>query len=347
VVLHKHRDSRKEKNTIEKPITYSFSPPFTELDLVRYYLFISAQSRQIVEIIAMRCHVRYTHPIRKITFDEIVMKKPNEENACNAFIEILKKITGVEYEIEYSPDEQNRVSSEVDYVLISKDGRSHRIAVEHTIVESFEGQIAYVNHSYDVVNEINVLCQEKLPTDRYYILTIPPVLIKSFKNAKQKKEQFVKEMSCWVPNIANTLAVNQRSSRVYNDQEIMIECGGSSRKMNGNVGRIPVQPMEIEKLKGERFCRDIEENRRKLRKYKRKGYTTALLLEDISGGFYRNNNAQWKDLRNNQKWSFKSIDYVVIFVSINQEMVVGNVWKEKRRLYSTIPHNRRFSLPLT
>lgn len=83
------------------------------------------------------------------------MKKLNEKNACKAFIEILKKITGVEYNKESSPDEQSSAIPDIDWILILKDSRSHRIAVEHTIVESFENQIVYVHHSSDVVKQIN------------------------------------------------------------------------------------------------------------------------------------------------------------------------------------------------
>ena len=112
---------------------------------------------------------------------EFVMKKPNEENACKAFIQILKEITGVEYEKEESPDEHSGASSDVDYILISKDGRSHRIAVEHTIVEAFGNQIRYVNQSYDVVEQINFQCRGNLPKDRFYNLIIPPPLIKTLR----------------------------------------------------------------------------------------------------------------------------------------------------------------------
>lgn len=269
------------------------------------------------------------------------MKKPNEENACHAFIEILEKIKGVEYEKESSPDEQSGASSDVDYILISKDGRSHRIAVEHTTVESFGKQIAYVYQSYDVVEQINVKCQGKLPADRYYFLIIPPPLSGSLK--KRRKKQFVKEMSSWISDIAKTLTADQWSSRVYNDQKVTLICGGSHPEMNGNVGRVPAQPMEAEKLKQERFRRAIEEKLPKLRKYKLKGITTSLLLEDISG-ILLNHQRRWKALTIIQKLSIRLfIDYVIILASNRQKMIVGKVWKEKRRLYSTIPNDRTFS----
>jgi len=270
------------------------------------------------------------------------MKKVNEENACNAFIEILEKITCVEYEKENSPDEQSNKFSEVDYILISKDGQSHRIAVEHTTVESFEKQIAYVNQSYDVVSQINFQCKGSLPTDHYYILVVPPSFIGSLKRKRKKK--FVKDISFWILDVAKTLHADQCCSRIYNDEEVILTCGGSHPEMNGNVVRIPTQPMEVERLKRERFRRSIKDKLPRLIRYKVKRFTTALLLEDISG-VLRDYQARWKNLSIIQRLFIRIfVDYVVIFFSNNQKMIVGNVWKEKRCLYSTIPYNRKFSL---
>ena len=272
------------------------------------------------------------------------MKKVNEENACNAFIEILKKITGVDYEKESSPDEQSSASPNVDYILISKDGRSHRIAVEHTKVESFGGQIRYFSQSYDVVEAINVQCQGKLPTDRFYFVSVPHSLIGSL-TTRRLKEQFVKEMSSWISYIAKNLTIDKSFSRKYANQQVTLMCLGSHPEMNGNVHRAPERPMEPEKLKKERFRRAIKEKLPKLIKNKReKGYTTALLLED-SSGVLMDYQERWKDLAIIQRLLIRMFtDYVIILFSNNQKMIVGNVWKEKGRLYSTIPHHRRFSL---
>ncbi len=273
------------------------------------------------------------------------MKKLNEENACKAFIEILWKITGIEYEIEDSPDEHSGAFSDVDYILISKDGRSHRIAVEHTIVESFEKQITYVYQSYDVVEHINDQCKGKLPTDRYYFLIAPHPLIGSLK--RNRKKQFVREMSYWICDIAKTLTEDQCSSRIYNNHKVTLMCGGSDPEENGNVWRMPRQPEEAEKLKRERFRRAIKDKLPKLRKYKiryiLKRISTSLLLEDISGALW-DQKARWKDLTITQRFLiFIFVDYVIILRSKNQKMIVGKVWKEKRRLYSEIPQDRKFS----
>jgi hypothetical protein len=269
------------------------------------------------------------------------MKKLNEENACKAFIEILLKIKGIEYEKDSSPDEQNSAYPDIDYILISKDGRSHKIAVEHTVVESFEKKIAYVNQSYEVVAEINDQCKGKLPTDRYYFLIAPHPLIRALK--RNRKKQFVGEMSYWICDIAKTLTEDQCSSRIYNDYKVTLMCGGSDPEENGNVWRMPRHPEKAEKLKRKRFRRAIKDKLPKLIKYKLKRITTSLLLESIGGALW-DYKARWKDLTITQKFLiFMFIDYVIILSSNNQKMIFGKVWKEKWCLYSEIPQNRKFS----
>lgn len=211
--------------------------------------------------------------------------KKNEANAVNAFIEILKKIKGVEYEQVKFPEKENRNTPDVEVILSSKNkgGQLPKIAVEHTIVEAHEKQIAYVNQSYDVVEKINLRCQSKLPTDRYFKLVIPPVLI--VDTSKSNRNQFVEEVSDWISDVAKTLTINQWSSRLYNEQELLLCCGGSCSKLNGKVGRSPMSPNKAEKERMIRYNRAIEEKLPKLIEYKDKGYATALLLEDVSDVF--------------------------------------------------------------
>ena len=105
------------------------------------------------------------------------------------------------------------------------------------------------------------------------------------------------------------------------------------------------RPREADKERRDRFRRAIEEKLPKLIKYKKKGYATALLLEDVSFSHALPKD-NWKDLiPDRYHLEFQSdIDYVVIFVSNEKKMIVGNVWKEGPQIYSEIPGNRRFSL---
>jgi len=272
------------------------------------------------------------------------MTNENEVNACNAFIDILKKIKGVEYKIDSSPEKENRKTPDVEVILASKDKdvQSPKIAVEHTIVEAHENQIAYVTQSYNVVEKINLKCQGQLPTDRYFLLCVPPPLIVG--TSIKSRNQFVEKMICWISDVAKTLTTDQRSYQLYKEYKVLLYCGGSHPEMNGKVGRMPIRPEEAEKERQDRFRRSIKDKLPKLIKYKEKGFATALLLEDISFSHALSTD-NWKDLIPNQYHSeFQlKIDYVVIFVSNEKKMIVGNVWKEGSQIYAEIPENRRFS----
>ena len=163
--------------------------------------------------------------------------------------------------------------------------------------------------------------------------------------SKKKRAEFVEKMISWIPCKAKTLTTRQESSESYNRHTVSLHCVGSCLELNGTVGMISERPEEAEKERQKEFHRAIEEKLPKLIKYKEKGYTTALLLEDISFSHCRPED-NWKDLIPNQYHSeFQlKIDYVVIFVSNKKKMIVGNVWKEGSQIYTEIPDNRRFSL---
>ena len=271
-------------------------------------------------------------------------KHENEKNACDAFIEILQKITGVEYYPESWPEYENRNVQDVEVILAPKDRNTKvpKIAVEHTIIEAHERQIAYVHQSYDIVEKINQRCKGKLPTDRFFLLVIPPALA---KGTKDEINQLIAEISCWIPDIAKTLRKDQWASQPYKEYKVLLQCGGSYSGMNGKIGRMPTRPKEAEKERQDRFRKAIEDKLPKLIKYKEKQkYATALLLEDLSG-VHMHPKDNWIDLipcQYQSEFQLK-IDYVVIFVSNEKRMIVGNVWKEKSQLYSEIPDNRKFS----
>ena len=198
--------------------------------------------------------------------------KENEINACNAFIEILQRIKGVEYSIERYPDKENRNSQDVDFILAPKDknGQLPKIAVEHTIVEAHGKQIAYVKQSYDIVEKINQRCQGKLPTNRWFKIVVPTALI--IDTSKESRDQFIEEMSNWIPDIAETLTTDdQWSSLLYNRHEVSLICRGSDSEQNGKIGRMPTRPEEADKERQDRLCRVFEEKLPKLIKYKKKG----------------------------------------------------------------------------
>ncbi|MHC4208052.1 MAG: hypothetical protein ACYSTT_25635 [Planctomycetota bacterium] len=216
----------------------------------------------------------------------------NEKNACDAFREILQKIKGVEYEIVERPEERNRKTPDVDFILAPnlESEQYPKIAVEHTIIEAHEKQFKYINQLYGIEKELDLNCRGKLPNDFCFNLIAPPSLIAGMN--KKNRDKFVGEISSWIPNVAKSLTTDQQSSRLYNKYEVSLWCVGSCSGINGTIRMMPSRPGDSEKERRERLHRAIEEKLPKLIKYKDKGVATALLLEDVSA-VYINPREDW------------------------------------------------------
>jgi len=268
-------------------------------------------------------------------------KSQNEQSACEAFVAILNSITGTQYEKSGSPDELNRQTPDVDFLLVSIGDPNDIIAVEHTTVESFEGQIGYVSRSYDIVGSINACCRNRIPADRYYFLAIPPALVDSLVG--KNRMRFVSDLSSWVAETAQKMGIDSYSQTDHEGHVITLTCGGSNAQLNGNVWRMPQQPQNEEILQTQRFNRAIRDKLPKLSKYKAQGFKTALLLEDIAGiplgSTHKGHGITLKERRTVRA----TIDYIVVFTSNKGRMIVGNVLKEKAVWHSSIPYDRRFS----
>jgi hypothetical protein len=71
-------------------------------------------------------------------------------------------------------------------------------------------------------------------------------------------------------------------------------------------------------------------------KYKDRGFKTALLLEDVAGTLRGST-------LNGYENRLEEVDYIVVFVSNEERMIIANVWKEGSVWDSSVPINRRFS----
>ncbi len=264
------------------------------------------------------------------------MKKANETSAAEAFALVLSAINNKVYRLLDSPDEKNRVTSDIDYVYASASGRGSHVAAEHTIVESFEGQLAYVNQSFDVAAEINTICKGKIPPDRYFFLAIPDLLVRSLD--RPRRTAFVEHISSVIAKECLHLQEDGHTKIPFNEHDIWLMCRGSHPEMNGNVFRIPKAPEEGDTLQRQRLARALTMKLPNLCKYKLKGFTTALLLEDISGGL-SNIGFHGRSIKVLHRIAIRFfVNYVVVFASNNQRMIVGNVWKENGRWYGNVPY---------
>lgn len=273
------------------------------------------------------------------------MKKKNEINACNALIKILERVVGIKYEFESSPDEGASKGKEPDFILKSTRDGMTRMVVEHTVIHLFEQQRDYVISSFNRAEEINRLCQGKMPADRYYYLTAPHALIGSLTN-KKKQEAFDESLAHWIIQQAPQLRRDDESRQYsYECYKITLTCGGTHPLLNGRVGRIPEYPRDVEMLQKKTFDKAIEHGLEKLTKYKHnpsKSFKTVLVLEDVSG--FQHTRIM-EGLTSSQKAEIdESIDHIVVLVSLNDEMIVGYLWKENETWHNFIPANRRFDL---
>jgi hypothetical protein len=263
------------------------------------------------------------------------MKKLNELNASDAFITILKSLTDIEYVVSESPDEVNRCTADIDFVLVSSSNENDRIAVEHTRVEFFNRQIEYVNRWHNIVDLVNDGCKNRIPADRYYFLAAPSILVNSLVG--NSKDLFVSMLSSWVVKAApKLLLLDSYIQTEYEGHKITLTFSGDHAKLNGNVWPIPEEPEKQKALQSERLERAVRDKLPKLAKYKERGFKTALLLEDVAGTLRSGTLSGYES-------SLKKVDYIVVFISNEDRMIIGNVWKEKSVWYSFVPGNRRFS----
>lgn len=268
------------------------------------------------------------------------MKRQNETNAVEALLQIMPFIMGMEYCRERSPDDKTSQRKEVDFILTNKCAGQPSLAIEHTIVEAFRGQITYVNRSYNIVSKVAVRCNGKLPLDRYYYLVVPDELIGELH--RQAILRFVDSVSLWVLKIAPTLQIDGHADMHYEDSVVLLVCGGSHIKANGTIGRIPGRPNNKESLAEKSLWFAIEHGLGKFSKYKDDGFETLLCLQDISGEVHPSMLIKIENDRARKALITGLVDYLIVFASVDDRMVVGNVWKEHDLHYDPSPFTRRF-----
>lgn len=218
------------------------------------------------------------------------------------------------------------------------------MAVEHTVIPLFKGQRDYVIWSYERAEEIDRLCQGKIPADRYYYITAPHALIDSLKGKKRQKA-FHEGLALWIAEQAPQLRIDEFKQYGYECYKITLTCGGTHPLMNGRVGRIPEYPTDVTTLQKAAFDKAIQHGLDKLPRYKcnpSESFKTVLLLEDVAG---LQHERIMKGLIPSEKAQIdECIDYIVVLASIEDQMIAGYVWKENETWHSFIPGDRRFSL---
>ena len=268
------------------------------------------------------------------------MKRRNEANAIAALMGVMPFLTGCKYQEGGSPDDSTSSYKEVDFLLYSDSGKCPKLAVEHTKVEAFRGQVTYVNRSYEIVEEINRLCLHKLPEDRYFILVPPSTLVDTLR--KRATVEFQTFIVPWIINTAASLRMDKYATVQYKGFSVLLQCGGSHPDINGTVGRIPGSPDDQANLAKQSLWHSIAHGLGKFPKYKELGYDTVLSLENISGAVHPSMLLEIEREQTKRSLISSLIDFIVVFASNEDRMIVGTVWKEREARFDLIPYNRRF-----
>jgi hypothetical protein len=272
------------------------------------------------------------------------MKRQNEISAMEGLLQIMPFLTGMTYRCHLSPDEGQDTSGtkrkEVDYILTNNAEGQRSLAVEHTRVEAFRGQMTYVIGSFEIVFEISEHCKGRLPSDRYYILVLPDSLISALK--RQAKRRFVEAVAPRIIENAPALKINESKNFRYESHRVLLMCGGSHPEVNSTILRLPERPDDQESRAVQSLWHAIQHGLSKFSKYKQDRYDTILSLQDISGECRTSTLRELEKDAGKKALISRLIDYIVVFSGSRDRMVIGNVWKERELRYRNIPYKRRF-----
>ncbi len=268
-------------------------------------------------------------------------KRRNEQSARDALLEILPHVLGEAYVLESEPDNANSATADVDFLYVPKSGNGKALAVEHTILESFDGELAYGIRSYDLIAEIDRYCSSRLPDDRYYFIAIPETAVSVL--SKAELSPFAKRLAEEVVNAAGSLQVDDYIRLPCGSESALLMCRGSLPELNGTLNRLQLIPRDIDERKQPGLWKSVQHGIVKFGYYDREVYSTILAIENRTGP-----RADFSSLRDRlspdeNALVERMIDYVVEFISNGEEMIVAGVRKEKSVWHDVVPYNLRFS----
>ena len=203
--------------------------------------------------------------------------KDNEETACNALRSMLLVRNGTSYTIERRPDKENSNSKDIDFIMVCPG--QPQIAVEHTSIESFEGQLTNKHWNADLVNE--VARQINIPSNTSYVLSIPFEM-----NAKtvrdEKRDSLVRMLADWInSNIPNLkLVVCQLKIEVLSEYTIRLRQTRSHPNLDGKLIPEAIAPKKLNTARKERIARALSSKLPNLIPYATKDMLTFLLIEE-------------------------------------------------------------------
>jgi hypothetical protein len=248
------------------------------------------------------------------------------------------KLEGIDWSQwqEKKPDADNRETQDIDRLLTN---RSRRIAIEHSAVETYTGQLRYVNGSYDFIAAVSDSLSGKLKDDRSYVVVIPTELI--IGDEKPKRNKLAKAIQDEILRNVETLDVDSDHSFSFNGSRITLYCERLDALEKGKVFRANTVPRDdLDKLFAVRIRELFNKKIPKLIKYKMTGAKTFLVVEDVGWKTGHGFPKKYIGLMNALRcWLF--ID-IIAFVRTNSGSVIYcNFWKFGMEWPKSIPENRR------
>lgn len=200
-----------------------------------------------------------------------------EETCRNALLFVIWKRRHFLYVIADRPDEQNRGKKDIDFVLQSAGHPG--IAVEHTSIESFEGQRRVGFIHADFTKHVEQLVA--VPPDTYLKLACPTEM--HVQLSKRERDRLVPSVAAWVTQTVPLLKPHGRSLPLTiagGKFTIWIGQGGSHPQLNGKLLAALMAPKNLDESREQRLERALLEKLPKLLRYDEQGMLTYLILED-------------------------------------------------------------------
>jgi hypothetical protein len=256
-----------------------------------------------------------------------------EQVACDALRSILLVRKKVLYFVDKRPDRENRNSKDIDFVL-SCQGKPH-VAVEHTSLESFEGQREIAAIHFAFVNEISK--RLSLPQDTYFKLACP---IEMYRHLPRKRRQLYEtKIVQWITSSIHLLKPHGRMIQlpIENGKYILwLGRGGSHQNLNGRLLPSMVAPTNLDTERNQRIDRALNAKLPKLLPYQQKGFLTYLLLEDWDISLSNSQLVKNGVLKLKKKYS-NILPYSIIqMTSYNDHIVEAWIVKENKKWASRI-----------
>lgn len=179
--------------------------------------------------------------------------------------------------VEQRPDRDNRNNKDIDFVLYCEG--QPRIAVEHTSIESFEGQRTFGQIHLQFTEKIVQLLD--VPGNTYYKLCCPTEMYEDLE--KKDRDALAQTIAEWASHNMKLLKPHGRmnSLQLMNGKyTIWLGQGSNYPPLNGKVLPALMAPKEMDESRKQRIDRALSDKLPKLQPYKQKGMLTFLILED-------------------------------------------------------------------